>query len=217
MEGLNSVFFFPWVGKNYHKGINGKKILILGESHICGGCKSQCGDLNIVDDTCRNHTIDAVQAFLNYKKGENTSPFSNWMNTYTKFSNVFHNKQLNPEETVDFWHSILFYSYVQFSTDKARISPEGDEFINSEKAFFEILNHHKPDLVIAWGNRLWSHLPYTGEYGVLIQTSRINDGKGFYYYIGGDKKIPIFYVYHPSSSHFNYSSHDLIREAFEQI
>ena len=29
------VKFRPWVGTNYKKGFQGKKILILGESHYC--------------------------------------------------------------------------------------------------------------------------------------------------------------------------------------
>ena len=40
---MEHVFFKPWVGKDYESGgIFGKKILVLGESHTCGGC-DQCG------------------------------------------------------------------------------------------------------------------------------------------------------------------------------
>ena len=36
---MKNVFFKPWVGKNYESGgIFGRRILVLGEAHICGGC-----------------------------------------------------------------------------------------------------------------------------------------------------------------------------------
>ncbi|MEE0669603.1 hypothetical protein [Prevotella sp.] len=28
-------FFVPWIGKNYNKGLNGKKVLVVGASHYC--------------------------------------------------------------------------------------------------------------------------------------------------------------------------------------
>ncbi|MDH6354419.1 ABC-type Fe3+-hydroxamate transport system substrate-binding protein [Dysgonomonas sp. PH5-45] len=216
---LQSVFFRPWIGENYIQGINGKKLLILGESHICGGCQGVCGDLSIDDKTCRDFTSKAVKTFLSYKNNETGIRFAGWMNTYTKFSNVFLNKQLSASETISFWNSILFYSYVQYSTDRARVSPKQKEFSDSKNAFFEVLEAHQPDLIIAWGNRLWEQLPSGGYYKKLEnnEQTRINDGKGFYYYKTKEKDIPIMYVYHPSSSRFNYTSHDLIRESLLKL
>ena len=28
-------FFVPWIGRNYNKGLNGKKVLVVGASHYC--------------------------------------------------------------------------------------------------------------------------------------------------------------------------------------
>ena len=215
-ENLKFVFFYPWVGKNYEKGINGKKILILGESHICGGCQGQCGNLQIEDHTCRHMTDNVIMELISYKKGEGIK-HKRWMNTLTKFSNVFANKHLTTEEFVGFMDSILFYNYVQYSTDEARISPTEEEFECSKKAFFEVLTEYKPDLIIAFGDRLWRKLPHGGEYEKPKDFTLINDGKGLYYYTINNKKIPIMYIYHPSSSHFSYSTHDIIREALIKI
>lgn len=203
------VFFHPWVGEKYKLGFDNKKILVLGESHICGGCKDQCGDLDINDEGCRKMTTVAVQHFLNYKKGEDD--FANWMNTYTRFSNIVHNKQLSGTEMVDFWDSIAFYNYVQFATDEARVSPSLQEFAESEKAFFEVLDILQPDLVIAWGDRLWNHMPSSGSYKESVN-SKVNWGKGLYYYKFADREIPIMTIYHPSSSSFNYEWHEIIQE-----
>lgn len=215
-EKLRSVFFYPWIGRNYEIGINSKKILILGESHICGGCQGYCGNLDIEDYLCRYLTDRTIKDFLSYKSGKKDI-YRKWMDTYTKFSNVFQNKYLTKEELKDFWDSILFYNYVQYSTDKARVTPTHEEFFNSKKAFFEVLSEYKPDLIIAWGARLWDLLPNGGEYKQVKNSSLINNGKGLYYYTVDNKEIPIMYVYHPSTSVFSYSTHDIIAEALKLI
>ncbi len=208
------VFFHPWIGKNYKNGIKNKKILIIGESHICGGCKEQCGDLNIEDKECREMTTIAVRHFLDYKQGK--VDFKHWMNTYTRFSNVFQNKKLSEDEMFEFWNNISFYNYVQFATNEARISPSSDEFTNSENAFLEILDELKPDLVIAWGDRLWSNMPLGGQYK-KSESSKINWGKGLYYYKLENTEIPVMCTYHPSSSAFNYGWYEIIQEALSEI
>lgn len=215
-ENLKSVFFFPWIGKNYETGINGKKILILGESHICGGCQAYCGNLEVEDYACRYLTDKTIGDFFSYKSG-NREIYRKWMDTYTKFSNVFHNKHLTEDELKDFWNSIIFYNYVQYSTDKARKTPDYKEFVNSEKAFFEVVAEYKPDLIIAWGVRLWDLLPEGGEYKSLKEATLINNGKGLYYYTVDNKDIAIMHVYHPSTSAFSYSIYDTIVEALNLI
>ena len=67
---MKNVFFKPFIGINYQsKGFNEKKILVLGESHYCGGCDN-CGNLQDYDEECREFTTSVVNKFLSYKKGE---------------------------------------------------------------------------------------------------------------------------------------------------
>lgn len=213
-QKFEHVFFHPWIGSNFESGINNKKILILGESHICGGCKGECGDLKIDEDRCREFTALSVEPFLKYKQGK--GEHAHWMNTYTRFSNVFNNKQLSGDEMLDFWNSICFYNYVQIATDKSRISPTSFNFRDSEKAFFEVLEKMQPDLVIAWGARLWDNMPSGGEYKNNGTTS-INYGKGLYYYKTNNKQIPTLYIPHPSSLAFGYGWYGTIQEALLAI
>jgi len=211
---MKSVFFRPRIGENYFTtGVLGKKILILGESHICGKGCSDCGDLN-EHPNCNDFTNNAIKYFLNYKIGE--GEFDYWMNTYTKFGNVFNNKNLSAEETISFWDSIAFYNYVQYSTDQARVSPLNVEFKKSSIAFFEILQSIKPDLVFVWGERLWEQLPNNGEYGAEITIENVKGGR-LYYYTINEKKIPIYMVNHPSSSSFNYSWHPFMKNVIDMI
>jgi len=211
---MGNIFFRPWIGENYFStGILGKKILLLGESHICGeGCKD-CGNLN-EHPNCNEFTNNVIKYFLNYKTG--VGDFEYWMNTYTKFGNVLYNKSLSAEETVSFWNSISFYNYVQYSTDQARVSPLYEEFEKSSKAFFEILQSYQPDLVFVWGERLWEQLPTNGEYGEEILIDNVKGGR-IYYYTIEEKKIPIYMVNHPSSSSLNYSWHPFMNKAIDMF
>lgn len=65
---MENVFFLPWVGSQYQtKGYNGKKNLVLGESHICGGCE-QCGDLATSNIGCRNFTTRVINAIIRWQR-----------------------------------------------------------------------------------------------------------------------------------------------------
>lgn len=213
---MKNVFFKPWVGKNYlSTGIDGKKLLVLGESHYCGENCPTCGKLEIDDKNCREFTTNVVNGYLKYKKGD--SEFEGWMNTFTKFGNVFYNKHLGLEEVQAFWNSIVFYNFVQSSTNGPRESPTAEEFTKSASAFFEVLKSYKPDLIIVWGERLWKQLPDTGEWGKEETIFNKENKRPFYYYTSDQKKIPTFSVFHPSSSRFDYSCYEPIHKAINYL
>ena len=212
---MKNVFFKPWIGESYYSsGIEGKKLLILGESHICGGC-NECGDLNNTEYQCREFTTNTIKTFLGYKSGDIEHAY--WMNTFTKFGNILSNKNLNTEETNTFWNSVIFYNFVQFSTQKARKSPLYEEFVKSHPSFFEILDEYKPDLIIVWGQRLWDLMPSNGEYSEKeISVDSATRGRLYYYSIDS-KKIPAYMINHPSSSKFDYSWTHFMNKAIEVI
>lgn len=208
---MSEVFFKPYIGKHYlDKGYLGKKLLILGESHYCGGC-DKCGDLQNFDDGCREFTKTVVNDYLSYKKGEINH--ANWMRTFTVFTNVLLGKQVEPETVIDFWDSIMFYNYVQdASIDAPRIPREEEVFVNSETAFYEVLNEFQPDLIIVWGANLEGKLPQKNK--TLSDFEIFNEpGHRFHYYDVVGKKIPAYAIFHPSTSRFSYHFHDFLKEA----
>jgi hypothetical protein len=206
---MEHVAFTPWVGEGYaENGYNGKKILVLGESHYCGDCDS----CKMPKDKC-SITINVITEYLNYKNGK--GEFANCMNTYTKFTNVFFGEKCGNETVNNFWNSIIFYNYVQKSVEGARESPTQQMFQESEAAFFEILNEYNPDIIIVWGERLWNNLPgngYWAENYVLDES-----GGKFYYYKGKTKNIPAYRIYHPSTSYFNYEHTKYLKEVMSLI
>ncbi len=207
---MNKVFFKPWIGKDFHThGHMGKKILVLGESHYCEIEKvcDECGTTGSKPG-CKEFTNGTVQAFLQYKKTGQSH--SGWMNTYTKFGNVLANRKLDGIETENFWHAVAFYNFVQIAVVDKRTPPSPANFRFSDTAFFDVLSSLRPDVVIAWGERLWNNLPSAGQ-GV-----QIDDLTYHVYTLADGTHIPLFYVYHPSSYRFNYGAHGEIARAISR-
>jgi len=212
---MKNVFFQPYVGEEYHTGLSGKKVLILGESHYCNkiedamtscGKEEECLQL----PECRNDTNKVINSFLDYKQGVGQG--AHWMRTYTRFTNVFLGGQASKEELLEFWESIMFYNYVQTATECPRVSPREDDFEQSQTAFFEVLEEYKPDLIIVWGARLEGKLPQKNKTLSDFEIFGTPGHKIHYYEVAG-KKIPAYAVYHPSSSYFSYNFHKYLQEA----
>jgi len=209
---MKNVFFEPRVGANYEsKGLNGQKLLVLGESHYCKKGCTDCG--NSTHTECRNFTKDVFAEYLDYKNGN--GEFDYWMKTYTKFSNILFEKKLDIDELEEFWDSVIFYNYVQSATEEMRVSPSEEQFERSLDAFIEVLEEYKPDLIIVWGARLWEMLPDIGRKG---EENVLDNGNGqFYYFKVGDKEIPAYSIYHPSSSSFSYEHSKYLKEAIRLV
>lgn len=207
---FKNVFFIPYIGDKYEQGYHGKKVLVLGESHYCA---DDDGNTSIEDyPEWESLTNEVIESFKEYLRGN--KEHSNWMRTFTKFSRAFNNGDLPEEQIIDFWDHVAFYNYVQVPMVAPRQSPTEEQFAKSEKAFGEILETYHPDIIIVWGQRLWTKLPYTGEY-LPKENTLINNGKGLYYYKVKDKKIPAMYITHPSASSFHYQTvYDELKECF---
>lgn len=192
------MFFHPFVGSKYNnEGFEGKKILVLGESHYCSDQCEECG--TIKSNECNNFTNIVLNKFINYKEGKD--PFENWMKTFTKFANIFTGKKLTQSEIIEFYNSIIFYNFVQFAICGPRVSPTEKQFDDSMPAFLEVLAKYKPDLIIIWGERLWDNIQNIGRWGNEVYLSS-NVLKPYYFTVD-NQEIPAFHIYHPSSSNFN--------------
>lgn len=206
---MNSVVKFkPWVGENYETGIHqGKKLLILGESHYCANSETKATE---------DITIKVIEDLLD--------PFSEhegYKNTYTKFAKaVVGEKQFSDETKKEFWQHVIFYNYVQTAISGARIAPTAEQFKNSEQAFFEIISQYQPDLIIVWGKRLYNNLPQQGTQLPDLQISQgiyAGESSEVWSYTIGGKTIALLPITHPSASMFELQYHkDLIYQFIEK-
>jgi hypothetical protein len=218
---VTNVFFRPWVGKNYNAaGFNGKRLLVLGESCYCGGC-SPGGDCAGGEpqewwdekewEECRNKIPDVVAGFLASAKSD---PKKGKRNTYRRFTDVFMGRDCTPDEIQAFWNSFVFYNYVQTAPEGPSIAPKPQEWKTGEKPFFEVLAEYNPDVIIAWGRRLWDNMPKTA----LSDHSFLNRwGDGLRYYNNGKRDIPAYACYHPCRPHFSEEDTDYFKRLLEKI
>lgn len=180
----NKVKFLPWIGTHYAKGVNGKRVMALGESHYC------------------NHPNEAVPELTNSVILDLLNPNSEheaYKNTYTKFERALAMKVLDAREKAVLWNSIAFYNYVQVPMSAARTSPTKDDFTDATEAFFSVLNQHLPDILIVWGQRLYNNLPKRGHQG---QDLILPDGKiieTWIYPLSNGHSVYILPINHPSS------------------
>lgn len=192
---MEHVFFEPWVGKNYEKGgIFNKKILVLGESHYCGGCE-QCG-LKYGRE-CKDFTINTVNGYLSGADGR-------WTSTYRKFERSLVNEETTNERSKEIWDSIAFFNFLQVDMVEARKGGTPEDYAEGRIAFIEVINELQPDLIIVWGTtRLYENLPgkecgwKDGE-NLKIDTYSVPNG---YYQLNCGKLVRVIAVYHPSTGY----------------
>lgn len=191
---MEHVFFEPWVGENYATGgIFGKRILVLGESHYCGGCDN-CGDIYNRGECARFTTEKCVKPYLNGKA-------ERWRATFKKFEQTLVEGEIDDELRKDIWNSVIFYNYLQVSKNQPRENCLWDEYRRSDDAFFEVLEKYHPQLIIAWGvSRMYYNMP-GGEKWEAGEEKIVGDYsvRNGYYILPDETKVRIIWIYHPST------------------
>lgn len=192
---MKNVFFKPWIGKDYENGgIFGKKVLVLGEAHLCGGCED-CGKVENAEECADFTSSNCIELLLN-------GHTDNWTPTFRKFERSLAGHETTLDESRKIWNSVAFYNYIQRSMDSSRKSPEWVDFRNSKEAFFEVIESLRPDLIIVWGvTRMWSNMPSDGWTEGEKMTIDSYDVKNGWYTLQDGHRIHAIWVYHPSSGY----------------
>ena len=209
MEHVN---FRPWVGKNYDFGLfNGKKILILGESHYCtiergegGRCNQVCSK-GMMDKTCTNQTINEIAEIRN----------QDWCSrTFSNFERTIFGKVPEQKERELFWDSVIFYNYLQYaqSGPSRPLEQKEEACKDSEMAFKEVLETYMPDYIIAWGIRLYYITPIWGGEQSKLDIVGNGEANVWIYTIKG-KRIPTLFIYHPCYGGYSWTAwHPFIKK-----
>ncbi|MCQ2981483.1 MAG: UDP-N-acetyl glucosamine 2-epimerase [Treponemataceae bacterium] len=173
---INYVQFEPWVGSNYWAGCcYGKKILILGESHYGS-------------DYSPKKTVDLLNDQAN----------SNWTHkTYTKFERALTGFETNEKSRNEIWNEVAFYNYIQDLLPTPDDKPTQKQWDSGINAFYEVLNELQPDVLLVWGDRLWSHLPesnYTWDCDLECHGAFFNKG---HYTLANGHEVNAYAMDHP--------------------
>ncbi|WP_373173403.1 hypothetical protein [Prevotella merdae] len=195
------VTFLPFVGDEYWNGISfdddgnlvlegqGKKVLVLGESHYCDGDCCDCGNFKLHKE-CAEFTRNVINEYLDESKER-----QNWMRTFLKFERALSNTVTKSEDRKKIWNHLMFYNYLQHSLHGARMAGSSKDYEDAAAPFFAILEMYKPDYVIVWGRRLFENLPYAC--GVKGENVPSIDMNSWSYHIE-NHTIKILPVAHPS-------------------
>lgn len=201
-------FFNEYVGDNYAKGVNGKKVLVLGASFYCD--KFEClnfkectsvlnKDSSNFDSKCPVYAKDGklLSNEPSYCIGDSPKTYRNFASSMAAY--------VGSDDYDTIWNSMAFTNYVQFFLPK-----NGGEFRSTMKsdlserdyfAFLETLTKLQPDIVIVWGCTINSQLKEDNN--CLVDSEELEETEGYVCHLkvpNVDHPIAIINPYHPSYS-----------------
>ena len=158
----------PFIGSNYNSnGLNGRKILILGESSWHPG--DAPADIS-------KHTQNLANDAIGYDNGKgywNTGRF------YTRSARIFGFNARNYSQRDEFWNSVAYYNFLQVILSRPKIKPSPEQWQKGEIPFLETLDELTPDYIISFSQRMWKYLPKENEadipnkYGIFAKKAQI--------------------------------------------
>ena len=210
---MEYVKFKPWKGDNYEGLFLGKKLLILGDSHYCAkdenrndACRSK-GDCSYdcMNERCYKMTYDLIRGeYMEYRSGRAKS--AGHLQTILTFEKNLFGYTPSPQESLNFWNSVIFYNYIQHSQyrPRERRKTNAEEIGDYREAFRKVLAEYKPDYIIIWSKFLFTKdwLPngapespdYTlkAEYNGVIYDTPVRTFK-----LDNGELIPAIIIQHP--------------------
>ena len=119
------------------------------------------------------------------------------MATYIKFERALVGEVV--EDKVNVWEHLAFYNYVQKAMAIPRESPTYDDFKCSETTFWNVVNRFNPNVIICWGQRLYSKIPHLNDMDkeLSVQLDENDEAIARHY---SDSNMFIIPIYHPASA-----------------
>lgn len=193
---MKSVFFKPWIGKQYGQdgSVFSQKILVLGDSHYIDEA-----DIVESDGQSCDFTTGVIHDYLDQDiKGR-------WKATFTKFMNSFVHGSEHAECSRDeLWNSVAFYNYLQIPAGSSSRQTQYFSYTENKdrSALLEVIEDLEPDIIISWGNKVWDVMPENIGYG--NGTAHEVFDKFCYIYPFKGKTLRLVGVTHPSTSYNSY-------------
>ena len=129
-------------------GLNGLRILALGESHyLKAGVSRESKEYSEV-------TRDDVRRVV---AGKSESPFFPKVASLLRYASGKHFRD------VEIWHRVAFYNYVQTFMESSAHRPTTKHFRQSSDAFLQVVATLEPHMILVLGATLWNHLPVKSE------------------------------------------------------
>lgn len=197
-----SLFFDPYVGKNFGPSLLGKRVLAVGASHYCSyfrreiGCGEKCEHYN-VGGRCRDFTNDVMECYFNRANGDEC-----WMHTYSKFFNTFFERIPTDVMRRDLTETMAFMNYLQGVEGHDANEKNTALLLDKQNfsALLDVINDLSVDVVITWGNRVWDAFwAHQTEYETIKLSDGTDSGDVFAIKSKG-RRVTVIGLYHPSST-----------------
>lgn len=198
----SAVYFIPSVGPLYDSGlVEGKRVLILGESHYASDpeavalgrrCTTDCFDAY---QTCGLWPGNRFWGKLQCIATRNTAPTA--------------------QESNSAWKRIAYANFVQeFVGDGPRQRPSPDQWKTGQRALTEIVHRLRPDAVLVLGHATWNHITegQASDEPPIQTPGRPDRSIWLMPYEGGYAKST--WIYHPATG---YDSNASAIKVFESL
>ena len=166
--------------------------MILGESHYCDECCTDCGDCQLHRE-CMIFTQQVLGDYLNDGKER-----QDWMRTFLKFERSLAGEETDQTMRLKIWNSVIFFNYLQVAMGGPREAGTAEQYHQAGKAFFEVIEKYQPEYVIAWGKRLWNNLPnvrWQDGDDIVVDGYPVATGA---YLLSNGNQVKVMAVNHPS-------------------
>lgn len=207
---MSCSFFKPFVGREYGKGIHGKKILVLGASFYCSHGPESKVPCPFFSECTSIETKDSSKFDLSCpfyaENGQKLSeePSNAIAENYKAYQNFGRFMQQFAEKDVeDIWQRMAFTDYVQFflPTTETKLTYLSQRDFD---AFNEVLVDLKPDILVVWGEVINKVVRDKNPY--VVDKANLPNTEWYISHIRMPqipKSITLLCCYHPSAPIWN--------------
>ncbi|HTB81842.1 MAG TPA: hypothetical protein VK717_13235 [Opitutaceae bacterium] len=183
----------PWMGSQYScGGINGKKILIVGESaYKRGGYPAEYDE--------SRHTLALAADAIGYDEGRG---YWNKSRFYTRIARIFGYNPHSYESRKALWHSLAYCNFIPEILSGPRINPQARHWDLGKQSFPEVLRLTGPDIAICLSKRMWVHIKKSGDLEIEREDKFYARKAGFDLKDGS--AIPLLSFKHPTAPGFKW-------------
>lgn len=198
-----------YVGEFYKKGINGKRILVVGHQLVSEEENPMANEPNWADNyEPRKDNIELIEQMIHggYKREKDKRDGNRAFKIFVRLLSRNHQLTLLSNESKNLWKSLAFCNYIQVPTynfnGKTVTGKDRYEYYEDCLPIFkEYLDEIEPDIVIVWGSVTF---PYISRLG-----NRVTDYH-FVIYLPSGKNIDVVKICHPSILSAGYTNTEKI-------
>ena len=205
----------------------GVRVMVVGASHYCGefdratGCTSECRGYGKLKAKYRDRSKNAHEQYFGtgcqlftknvverYLYGDSSNGDGGWKRTYTKFlKSLFENREASTEDCRKIVAHLVFTEYLPGAEGKTASDKNDALFLEDRhyEALKENIAKHRPDVVIVWGDRVWTQVEKRCN-GTPPSSTRREA-------MIGNQKVQFVKVSHPSRRGY-YKSNPLPQQQF---